>query len=58
VLDERAEVIREARSRAQYQIKIAKEKLAGEYSAARQQLEAQSEALGGEIATAILRGAR
>ncbi len=56
VLDERAELIRDTRSRANYQIKIAKEKIAGEYSAARQQLEAQSEALGGEIASAILRG--
>ena len=58
VLDERAEVVREARSRAQYQIKVAKEKIASDYSAARQQVESQSDSLGGELAEAILRGAR
>jgi len=57
VLEERAATIRETRARATETIRGAKERIATETARARQQLEQQTEALGGEIVRAIL-GAR
>lgn len=56
VLDERAKLIREARSRASENVKAAKERLSAELTASRGQLEKESQALGVEIARMILEG--
>jgi F-type H+-transporting ATPase subunit b len=54
ILDERAALIRETRSRANDEIRAAKETLAADLAAARAELEKQSPALAAEIARAVL----
>ena len=54
VLDERLDLVKETRNRAQEVIRSAKERIAREATEARRQLEGESEALGTEIARAIL----
>jgi len=56
VLDERARLVREARAQGNERVRVAKEKLAAELTAVRSQLEKESQALGAEIARAILEG--
>ncbi len=58
VLEERAAMTRNARTRASEQIAAAKKQIAADVAAARAQLEAATEGLGKEIADAILKGAR
>ena len=53
-LDERAELIKETRNRANETIRAAKEQIAAQVTAARRELEQDVQALGGEIARAIL----
>ena len=54
VLDERASLVKETRNRASETIRTAKERIAREVAEARRQLERESEALGSEIARAVL----
>ena len=54
VLDERAVLVREARSRANDQIRVAKERIAAELAVARAELERESQALAGEIVRVII----
>lgn len=58
VLEERAALVKSARAKAQEKITAEKKRIAGEMAAARTQLESATEGLGGEIAEAILKGAR
>jgi len=53
-LDERAKVIRDARSRANEQVQAAKARLADEIAAARQSLDASGQELAEEVARAVL----
>jgi F0F1-type ATP synthase membrane subunit b/b' len=53
-LDERAGLLREARSGSQNMTRAAKEKIAEELAASRAEVEAQTPALAGQIARAIL----
>jgi F0F1-type ATP synthase membrane subunit b/b' len=55
VLDERTRLIKQTRDQANEDVRAAKDKIAGEVAAARKQLEQESQALGSEIARAILR---
>ena len=57
VLDERAWLIKQTRERANEGIRAAKDRIVGEVATARKQLEQESQALGSEIARAILRTA-
>lgn len=54
LLEDRAEVIKRARTAAAAQIATAKERIAGEFAAARRELEATTEELSSEIARRIL----
>jgi F-type H+-transporting ATPase subunit b len=54
VLDERAKVIRDARSRAGEEVQAAKARLAGEIEAARKSLETSGQELAEEVARAVL----
>lgn len=54
-LEERATFVKNARARANEEVAAAKKKIVGELAAARKQLERESDALGAEIAQAILR---
>ena len=54
VLDERAKVIRDARSRADEEVQAAKARLADEIEAARQSLDASGQELAEEVARAVL----
>jgi F-type H+-transporting ATPase subunit b len=56
-LDERARVIREARSRASEEVHAAKARLAGEVEAARKSLDASGQGLAEEVARAVLESA-
>jgi F-type H+-transporting ATPase subunit b len=56
-LDERARVIREARSRAGEEVHAAKARLAGEVEAARKTLDASGQELAEEVARAVLESA-
>jgi F0F1-type ATP synthase membrane subunit b/b' len=56
VLDERAKLVREARGRANERVRVAKARLAAELAGARVQIDAESQALGAQIARAILSG--
>lgn len=58
VLEERATIVREARSRASERVRAAKEEIAAQLSAVRGQIERETQALGAEIARAILEGRR
>jgi F-type H+-transporting ATPase subunit b len=53
-LDERAKVVRDARSRANEQVQAAKARLADEIAAARQSLDASGQELAEEVARAVL----
>jgi F-type H+-transporting ATPase subunit b len=53
-LDERARVIREARSRATEEVQAAKTRLAGEVEAVRKSLDASGQELAEEVARAVL----
>ncbi len=54
VLDERAKVIRDARSRASEEVQAAKARLADEIDAARKSLDASGQELAEEVARAVL----
>ena len=54
VLEERSALVKSARARANEEVVAAKKKIAGELATARIQLEKESDALGSEIARAIL----
>lgn len=54
VLEERAKLVRDARARANERVQAAKKGLAAELAAARTQLDAESQALGAEIARVVL----
>ena len=55
VLDERAALIRSARSRSNEEVRAAKEKISADLATARAELDKESQALAREIARAILR---
>ncbi len=58
VLEERALLVKNARTRANEQIQATKKQIAEELAAARVQLEKATESLSSEIADSILKGAR
>lgn len=53
-LDDRAKVLRDARSAAQDAVRVQKERISREFAAARAQLESETAALAGRIAQRIL----
>lgn len=55
-LDERAELLRKARTAAQETVRVEKERIGREFAAARTQLESETNALAGRIAERILSG--
>ena len=55
-LEGRAKILQEARNTAQNEVRAQKERIRGEFDAARAQLEGQSAALAGRIADVILEG--